>query len=117
MPDDVEITAGSGTVIKTDLVGGAHYQVVKLDIGGDGVSAPVTDLATSAKQDTGNGLLATLAGAVDGTELQVDVVSSALPSGAATAALQTAGNTLLGGGVASLVALVVVGVGKALGWW
>lgn len=41
MPDNVEITAGSGTPIKTDLVGTAHYQVVKLDAGGDGLAVPV----------------------------------------------------------------------------
>lgn len=33
--------------------------------------------------------------AIDGTEMQVDVVSSALPSGAATSARQDTGNTLL----------------------
>lgn len=36
-PDNVEITAGSGSPIRTDLVGTAHYQVVKLDAGGDGL--------------------------------------------------------------------------------
>lgn len=40
-----------GTRIATDDVGGAHIQRVKLDIGADGVSVPVTDLATEAKQD------------------------------------------------------------------
>ena len=40
----------AGTEIATDDVGDAQYQRVKLDIGGDGVSSPVTDIATSAKQ-------------------------------------------------------------------
>ena len=37
-------------------------------------------LATTAKQDTGNGYLTTLAGAVSGTEMQVDLVGS-VPAG------------------------------------
>jgi hypothetical protein len=37
-----------------------------------------------------------LGNAISGSEMQVDVVTSALPSGAATAALQTTGNTALG---------------------
>jgi len=46
-------------------------------------------LATDTKQDTIIGHLATLAGAVGGTEVQVDVLSSALPTGAATSANQS----------------------------
>ena len=42
MADNVAITAGAGTVIATDDVGGVQFQRVKLDIGGDGVSVPVT---------------------------------------------------------------------------
>jgi hypothetical protein len=40
--DNVPITAGSGTNIATDDVSGAHFQRVKLDLGGDGASVPVT---------------------------------------------------------------------------
>jgi len=93
-------------------------------------SSPLpTGAATSALQTTGNGILTTidadtslLAGAISGTEMQVDIVaslpagtnaigklsansgidigdvdvlSSALPSGAATSALQTTGNGIL----------------------
>ena len=36
MADGVEITAGSGTPIWTDEVGGKHYQVVKVQLGVDG---------------------------------------------------------------------------------
>lgn len=39
--------------------------------------------------------LATIAGAVSGTEMQVDVLTSALPTGAATEAKQDSANTLL----------------------
>lgn len=41
MADNVAITAGSGTTIRTDDVSGVQYQVVKLDGGGDGASVPV----------------------------------------------------------------------------
>lgn len=41
MADDVAITAGVGTTVATDDVGSRHFQRVKLDIGGDGVSTPV----------------------------------------------------------------------------
>lgn len=66
---------------------------LKMDIassGGGALSANVDvtgnsiGLATSALQTTGNTSLATLAGAVSGSEFQVDVITSALPSGAAT---------------------------------
>jgi hypothetical protein len=53
------------------------------------------DFATEAKQDTQITHLSTLAGAVSGTEMQVDVISSALPTGAATAANQSTANTSL----------------------
>lgn len=38
MADNVAITAGSGTTIATDDVGGAHYQYVKLAFGADGTA-------------------------------------------------------------------------------
>jgi hypothetical protein len=38
MADDVPITAGSGTNIATDEIGGRHYQRVKLAIGDDGTA-------------------------------------------------------------------------------
>lgn len=42
MADNVSVTAGSGTSIATDDVAGVHFQRVKLDIGGDGVTSPIT---------------------------------------------------------------------------
>lgn len=45
MADNVAITAGTGTAIRTDDVGGVQYQVVKLDLGGDGVSSPLSSSA------------------------------------------------------------------------
>lgn len=41
MADNVAVTPGAGTTIATDDVGGVHYQRIKLDLGGDGVTAPV----------------------------------------------------------------------------
>lgn len=95
--------------------------------------AAITGFATSAKQDTIIGHVdgvetilgtidadtSTLAGAVAGTEMQVDVVSSALPTGASTAAKQpalgTAGtastDVLTVQGIASMTALKVDGSG------
>lgn len=41
MADNVAITPGTGTSIRTDQVGSDHYQVIKLDGGGDGVAVPI----------------------------------------------------------------------------
>ena len=57
MTDNVTITQGAnstppnGTVIATDDVSGVQYQVVKLDQGANGLSSPVTDIATDGKLD------------------------------------------------------------------
>lgn len=51
--------------------------------------------ANDLLQNAGNASLATIAGAVSGTEIQCDVITAALPSGASTSALQTSGNTSL----------------------
>lgn len=45
MADNVAITAGSGTSVATDDVGGVHYQRVKLDGGADGASAAIAGTA------------------------------------------------------------------------
>jgi len=41
MADNVPVTAGTGTDIATDDVGAVHYQKIKVDLGGDGVSSPL----------------------------------------------------------------------------
>jgi hypothetical protein len=46
MADNVNITAGAGTAIRTDDVGGVQYQVIKIDVGGDGASIPLVGDAT-----------------------------------------------------------------------
>jgi hypothetical protein len=96
MADNVTVTTAAdgdvssiptGTVIATDDCGATgHIQRVKLDIGGDGVSTPVTDLATGAKQDTANTALAAIETAVEGT---LTVSGTVAVTGVATAANQT----------------------------
>lgn len=49
MADNVAITPGAGATIATDDVGGAQYQRVKVDGGGDGLAAPILG-------DSANGL-------------------------------------------------------------
>ncbi len=81
----------SGSTIATDDVGDVHFQKVKIDVGGDGASSPVTDIATSAKQDT---LLTELQAKADLDETQpISAAALPLPSSASTAANQQAAAT------------------------
>lgn len=50
MADGVAITAGSGTTIATDDIGGVHYQRVKRSVGVDGTAADFKDQVT--RQET-----------------------------------------------------------------
>lgn len=52
MADNVAVTAGAGTTIATDDVGGVHYQRVKIDFGTDGASAPITSAVDAASAGT-----------------------------------------------------------------
>lgn len=107
MADNVLLNSGTGgATLAADDIAGVHHQRVKIQHGADGaatdvsaasplpvdgsgVTQPVSaatlplpsGAATAAKQDTGNTSLATVAGAVAGAEMQVDVVG-ALPAGA-----------------------------------
>lgn len=85
MADNVTITQGSGTSIATEDVSGVQHQKVKIEFGTDGVATMVSasdPLPVSATIDT-TGLAtdatdtntATIAGAVSGTEMQVDVIT------------------------------------------
>lgn len=97
-------TGDATAIVATDDAGAAgQVQIVKLAIATDGsataIPADATDgilvnlganndvtvsgVSTAAKQDTGNTSLATLAGAVAGTEVQVDVLT--MPSTTVTA--------------------------------
>lgn len=85
-----EVTAAGH--LKMDIASsGGGALAANVDVTGNTVG-----LATSALQTTGNTSLATLAGAVAGTEMQVDVLTSALPTGAATEATLSAAEVHLG---------------------
>lgn len=102
----VEANPGSGgAVFAVDAAGVTLHPYAKMEFGASGTQTPVstsnplpvvqtgtpglpTGAATAAKQDTGNTSLGTIAGAVAGSEMQVDIVTSVLPSGAATSAKQ-----------------------------
>lgn len=47
MADNVAITAGSGVNIAADDVSSVYYQKVKLDVGGDGATLPVSSTANA----------------------------------------------------------------------
>lgn len=142
---------GSGPTFATDEIGGVDYPRAKLVWGVDGTATdasasnplPVvqtgtpglpTGAATAAKQDTEIASLATLAGAVAGTEVQVDVLtmptvavtgtfyqatqpvsatSLPLPSGAATAAKQPALGTA-GSSSADVISVQGIASGTAM---
>jgi hypothetical protein len=103
MADNVPITPGSGKDIATDDVSGAHFQKVKLDVGGDGASAPVvgtvpvSGTVTAAAQpgtDIGDVTVNNAAGAAavniqdGGNTITVDATTLPLPTGASTIAEQ-----------------------------
>lgn len=83
----------------TELAAAINSSRVDVNIAASGVTQPVSGTVTANLGATDNAVLdsidtntTTIAGAVSGTEMQVDVVSSALPTGAATAANQSTGN-------------------------
>lgn len=93
MADNVTLNVGvGGDVAAADDIGGVKYQRLKITLGDDGVndgdvssanpmpvSAAALPLPSGAATDTlqtaGNASLATIAGAVSGTEIQVDVLT------------------------------------------
>jgi len=118
MADTLTLPAAGG-IVATDDVGGVHYQLVKLALGADGVatwipvgqqlmalSVPVTlasnqgDVKVTLDSEVvvlgaGAAAIGKLA-ANTGVDIgDVDVISSALPAGAATSALQTAETAVL----------------------
>lgn len=57
MADNVTLNAGvGGATLATDDVSGTHYQVVKLDVGGDGAAAPVSNTNPVPVSDAGGSL-------------------------------------------------------------
>lgn len=87
MADNISITAGSGTSIATDDIGGVHYQRIKQSIGADGSAADVsagagavdtgTQRVTLASDDPAVTKLAAIDNViVNGTNLSVSVPAS-----------------------------------------
>ncbi len=75
MADNVDITAGSGTTVATDNIGGINYQRVKLTWGADGTATDASAAAPIPVTDSANG---TLIGAVTETAPATDTASSGL---------------------------------------
>lgn len=87
--DDVTLnTMSGGSVVATDEITNRHFQKMKMTFGADGTATDVT--ASTPYPIT---VISIAAG--DNNIGNVDIVSSALPTGAATSALQTTGNTAL----------------------
>lgn len=87
--DDVTLnTMSGGSVVATDEITSRHFQKMKMTFGADGTATDV-----SASNPYPVTVISIAAG--DNNIGNVDIVSSALPSGAATSALQTTGNTAL----------------------
>lgn len=111
MADNVTLNAGTGgATLATDDVSSVHYQVVKIDVGADGLAAPLGNSNPIPVSDAGGSLtvdnagITTIAGAVSGTEMQVDIVSGNVTNagtfavqvdGAALTALQLIDNLVL----------------------
>ena len=108
--------------VAVDTVAGKEYQIVKLDIGADGATSRVTDLATSANQDTGNASLSSIDSKTPalGQALSAASVPVVLPASQITTltppaaitnyALETGGNlaTLAGKDFATQTTLALV---------
>jgi hypothetical protein len=52
MADNIAVTEGSGKTVATDDVGGAQYQRIKVDLGGDGAASPLV----RGQQSTANSM-------------------------------------------------------------
>lgn len=76
MPDDIVV---DGRPVRSDLVSGSYYQVVKLDVGGDGLSVPVVGtfpvtISSDPTQGTDGAVppaKVVAVGGTDGTNLQL----------------------------------------------
>lgn len=55
MADGVSVTAGAGTTIETDDVGGRHHQRIKRSVGADGSATDFLDKASRSDTYTGAG--------------------------------------------------------------
>lgn len=73
MADNLELNAGSGgATLAADDVAGVHYQVVKIDVGGDGASAPLSTSNPIPISDAGGSVTVDGTVAVSGTVAVTD---------------------------------------------
>ena len=102
MADNVHAGSNASTLpeIATDDVGGVHYQRVKLDVGGDGVSVPVVTALPVSNPGLGGGILQTIT--------TVGATAAAVPAtplaGRATMLVQNVGATTIYLGTSTVTA-------------
>ena len=100
MADNVSIHTGSGATVATDDVGGVQYQKVKLDLGGDGVSVPVTTSLPVSMPGLAGGITQTIT-----TVGATAVATPATPlAGRATMLVQNVGGTTIYLGTSTVTA-------------
>ena len=97
MADNTELNPGSGgDIVAADDVAGVKYQVVKLDLGAGGASAPVAGaLPVSGTVELGAASLAALETVSIAGTVPVSAAALPLPAGASTEATLAALQTLL----------------------
>ncbi len=89
MADNIDVTPGTGKTVATDDVSGVQFQIVKMDFGGNGASAPVTSATPLPVVQTG-----TLTVTADaGTNLNTSLL--ALESGGNLATAATNSGTIV----------------------
>lgn len=87
LPTGASTAANQSTII--GHVDGIEALLTTIDLDTSDIAVDTGDIATDTAA------LAACIDGISGTELQVDIITSALPTGASTSALQTSGNNLL----------------------
>lgn len=116
MSDNLTTPVASGSILATDDVAGIQYPRVKISFGVDGAAADVNS-GSRFPVDVGTSIAVTQSGAWNIANITGTIT---LPTGAATSALQTTGNTslasiatLLGGTLAISAAALPLPAGAA----
>lgn len=99
MADNVTLNSGSGgATLATDDVSSVHFQKVKIDVGGDGVSAALSNSNPIPVSDAGGSLTVDVSGTVtvDGSGVTQPVSGTVAVSSITTAVVPGTGATNLG---------------------
>lgn len=100
MADNVAVTEGSGKTIATDDVGGAQYQRIKLDGGGDGSGTPVLAgggaEASALRVTVANDSTGVLSVDDNGSSLTIDGTLTGITNSIAVHVLSTGGTIRVG---------------------